>query len=697
MQSEQAEKSDASEEILDTGKARFAQCIEAESLPHARPLALEDQKFLAGEQWPEDVKQARTIDKRPCLVVNRMPQFVRQVTNDQRQNRPSIKVSPVDDKADVDTAKVLQGHIRHIEYQSNADVAYDTAFEGAVGPGFGFFRIISEYCDPYTFDQELRIKAIPNQFSVHLDPASVEPDGSDANFAFIESDLSKEEYKALWPDSEMASHESWETIGNDQPGWATGSRCRVVEYFFKDMEQVALVQMSNGWVGPKDQLPGVLPEGITILQERVARIPVVKWVKMNAVEILEETVIPIPWIPVIPVYGDRRFIDGEVICEGIIRHAKDSQRMLNYFISCETEAIALAPRAPFIVAEGQIEEQYANEWASSSSRNIAYLTYQNIPGAPPPSRNFGEPNVQAITQARIQAGDDIKSTTGIYDASLGARSNEQSGIAIQRRNMQAQTSNFHFVDNLSRSIRHAGRILVAWIPKVYDTERTIRVLGEDGQEEIVKINAVFQEHGEAKKYDLGAGKYDVTVSTGPSFQTKRQEAQAMLMEFMKVIPQHAPMIADLVADNSDWNGKDALKERLRKLLPPGLAEDKEQKPIPPEVQAQMQQMAQMNEQLTQALDQKTQQIEQKTLELESKERIEMQKLQVQLEIERAKLDAKDSLRMFDAELAQIENRMNLLRQNVPIEMEQPASGGMPAAMPIQEQQPLGAPTPDGGF
>ncbi|CAB4152263.1 Phage P22-like portal protein [uncultured Caudovirales phage] len=665
--SEKSKSSD--EEILRIARDRFKLAEEASS--NIRSNALDDLEFRAGEQWPSDVKNARNFEARPCLTINRVPQFIRNVTNDQKQNRSAIKVTPFDDKADIDTAKIIQGIIRHIEYDSNADVAYDSAFEGAAVKGFGYFRVLTEYVDPMSFDQEIKIKKIPNDFSVYFDPTSSEPDGSDANWAFIIDDVLKDDYECDYKDSELASMDDWTSIGDQASGWIQGKSCRVAEYFYKEFKEITLIKLSNGETYEKSKLPQFLPADIQIIGERKSTVPVVYWCKINGVEILEKTIWPGQYIPVIPVYGDMLNVNGEVILEGVIRHAKDSQRMYNYMASTEAETIALAPKAPFIAAEGQIPKEYEAQWKTANSKTHAFLVYKptSLGGqlVGPPQRNIYEAPVQAITNARMQASEDMKATTGIYDAALGSRGNEQSGIAIQRRNMQTQNSNFHFVDNLRISKRHCGRIIVDILPKVYDAPRAARILGEDGQQEIVRINEVFNKNGEQKLYNLSSGKYDVVMETGPSFATKRQEAVASMIDLTKTYPQMAQVAGDLMVGSMDWPGASDIAERLRKTLPPGLVEDKDkpQEQIPPEVKQQMDQMGQLIDQLTQKLNESNDAIKNKTIEIESKERIEFAKMEVDLKKELLKAQGEAALLTYKQELIDVQRRLDLLGINDP--------------------------------
>lgn len=689
------------EEILKVAKDRFNLASEAEA--ENRKHELDDLEFLAGNQWPEGERQARELEGRPCLVVNKLRQPLKQVTNDQRQNRPSIKVHPVDDDADVETAKIFQGIIRHIEYDSSADIAYDTAFEGAAGPGLGYFRVITDYVDPLSFDQKLLIKKIGNRFSVYFDPHSKEPDGSDANWAQIVEDVPKDDFKATYGESKLLNerHGGWEMFQQQSPDWVTESSVKVAEYFYKEFKPSEVYLLFDGRSILKDDfekaaLEDLFPQGFPldpeaiILDKRKTKVPVVHWVKHNGCELLDRKIWPGSSIPIIPVYGDEININGKRIREGLIRQAKDPQRMHNHWVSTETETIGMSPKAPWIGYEGQFEG-HEEKWLTANRRNYAYLEVKpvTVGGAPAPlpTRNVFEPPVQAITNARLQSSEDIKATTGIYDASLGARSNENSGIAIQRRNMQAQTSNFHFVDNLSRSMKHLGRILVELIPKIYDVPRTQRIIGEEGDHQLVRINEVFQKGGEDVIYDLSKGKYDVVIEVGPGFATKRQEAVASMLDFMQVYPAAAQVIGDLLAKNMDWPGAQEISDRLKKIMPPGIAEsDKDKKPLPPEAQAQMAQMDQMIQGLTEELKAKTEEVNQKKLELESKERIEFAKLETNAAIELAKLESKEAITALQEQIRQLDLRTSEL--GLPSNQSNLNEAG-PDQAGLYEEQPTG--------
>lgn len=636
------------EKLLQQARERFKLASDAEE--SIRREALEDLRFRAGEQWPENIKIDRQNTGRPCLTINRIPQFLRQVTNEIRQNRPSIQVNPVDDQADPETAEILQGIMRHIEVSSDADVAYDTAAEHAATFGFGYLRVITDYVDERSFDQEIRIERIRNPFSIYFDPECQKPDYSDARWAFVVQDVDREEYRALYPDSELSGLADMTTVGDQAPGWINGKSVRIAEYWHIDHEEQELALLPDGSVMPAD----MVPEGVPVLRTRTVQVPKVYWCKVNGLEVLEKQEWPGRWIPIVPVLGDEVIVNGERQLYGLVRFARDPQRMYNYWATAETEMIALAPKAPFIGAAGQFEG-FERQWQSANVRNLPYLEYKPVShaGVPmgPPQRQVYEPPIQAISHARMQANDDLKATTGIYDASLGARSNEQSGRAILARQREGDVANFHYADNLARSIKHLGKILLDLIPRIYDAPRVMRIIGAEEVERVVQINAPTRDKGVERIYDLSIGEYDVTVSVGPSFSTKRQEAVDSMLQLSQAYPPLMQVAGDLLVKNMDWPGASEIAERLKKLLPPNLQEEQEEQQVPPAVQAQMSQMAQQNEQLSQALNQATDDLRTKRLEIESRERIEAMKAQTELVKIEAQLSSRENIELLKQEIA----------------------------------------------
>jgi hypothetical protein len=598
------------EKLLETARKRMKLAIEA--LSDSREDELDDLRFRAASpdnqwQWPDQVLSARgavqgsTINARPCLTINKLPQHVLQVTNDQRQNRPSIKVIPVDDKADPKVADILNGIIRHIEYISDADVAYDTACDNQVTYGEGYFRILTEYCDEMSFDQDIKIGRIRNSFSVYMDPTMQDPCGSDAQWCFITQDLTKEEFERQFPKADPVSNFATQGVGDEgMSAWVTAETIRVAEYFYYDNVEKTICQYADGSSAVKGTpeadmklamgIPPMIKDGKPV--ERKTSIKRVKWCKLNGFQVLESNDWAGKYIPVIRVIGNEFEIEGQLYVSGLVRNAKDAQRMYNYWASQEVEMLALAPKAPFIGYGGQFEG-YEDQWKRANIDNVPYLEinpdaadHEGKP-LPLPQRALPPMPQAGIIQAKMGAADDIKGTTGQYDASLGSEANEKSGKAIIARERQTDTGTFHYVDNLARAIRYCGRQIVDLIPKIYDTQRTARIIGVDGEAEHAQIDPnqsqpmVEQEgpSGEIQRiYNPSIGKYDVMVSTGPSYMTKRQEAAEAQAQLLQGNPDLWKVAGDLFVKNLDWPGSDELAKRLAKMVPPELMSDNDESP-----------------------------------------------------------------------------------------------------------------------
>ena len=612
------EKQGGEDNFLATARKRFARAVAAESMN--RQNAVDDLRFKNGEQWPETIKQQRAQEKRPCLTINKMKTFVHQITNDQRQNRPAINVSPVGDGSDPETAKMLKGLIRQIERQSNADIAYDTAFDNAVSNGWGFWRVITEYervpsmARP-SFDQVLRVKRIRNPFRVYLDPDRQEPDASDSEWGFITDLVTKAEFKDTWPDADPCE---WETtsIGEEYKNWVTETHVRIAEYFCKKIKKRKLLALSNGHIGYEDELAPELKEMIEldpslVVNERDVKEEKWCWYKITAKEILEQEPWPGQWMPIVEVVGDEVDVEGKVTKSGLIRDAKDPQRMLNYWETHKTEFIALQPKAPYILEEGQVEG-HENAWKQANIKNNPYLLYKGttIGGkpAPIPQRQPMPAMSTALVQASQEAAQHMQAATGIrFDATLNERMYDESGKALRELKRVGDLGNFHYIDNLARSLRHTGRILIDLIPKVYDTKRVLTIIREDDSEEQVALDPTLQQaRGEEQApdgktrslFNPKVGEYDVAVTIGPSYATKRAEAADSMLGFMKAVPQAGQFIGDLIAKNMDWPGAEEIAARLAAMLPPNLQNMSVGK-FPPEAQAMIQGLKGQLEQLTQ--------------------------------------------------------------------------------------------------
>jgi hypothetical protein len=606
-----------SEDVLTVARSRMTMAISAMS--ETRESELDDLRFYAGSpdnqwQWPADVLQTRgavqgqTINARPCLTINKLPQHVKQITNEQRMNRPGIKVIPADDKGDVEVADVYNGVIRHIEYISDADVAYDTACENQVSYGEGYIRLLTEYCDESTFDQDIKIGRVRNSFSVYMDPLIQDPTGADARWCFITEDLTKAEYERLYPNAAPINTLMSLGVGDQSISqWISENTVRIAEYFYIEYEKATL----NLYPGNVTAFDGT-PEDKSLrmmfgkpLRSRQSDRKRVKWCKINGYEILEERDWAGQYIPVVRVVGNEFEVDGRVYVSGLVRNAKDAQRMYNYWVSQEAEMLALAPKAPFIGYGGQFEG-YETQWKTANTQNWPYLEVNpdvtdgqgNI--LPLPQRAQPPMASSGLLQAKAGASEDIKSATGQYNASLGMSSNERSGKAILARQREGDVGTYHYVDNLARAIRHVGRQLVDLIPKIYDTERIARIIGEDGEPSTVKMNPMQEEPVKKivnqegvvidKIYNPSVGKYDVRVITGPGYATKRQEALESMAQLLQGNPQLWSVAGDLFVKNMDWPGAQDLAKRFQKTLDPKVLADEDN----PALMAANQQMEAMS-------------------------------------------------------------------------------------------------------
>lgn len=576
----------------------------------------EDARFawVPGNQWQTKELHLRHQSHRPTLEINKLPQFLRQITNEVKQNRPAMKVIPSDDFADVETADKLTSLVRYIETRAKGDMAYDEALHWATTVGVGYFRVLTDYTSYGSLNQDICIRPIFDPHSVYFDPDSREVDGCDAQRVLITEDMPRESFERLYPKAD--------TLGipvTDATGWITRDTIRVGEFFRVEYEQA--------------------PKG---LMGKAEAMPRVHWYKLTATEILDHRILPISYIPVFPVYGELRYIEGRKECFGMVRMAKDPQRMYNYWTTIEAELLQLAPKAPWIGAQGQFEGH--PEWNEANIRNFAKLEYVPVVDPvtntvlPPPQRtDFAQVPVGVVT-AKQGSDQDLKAVMGIYDPSLGQASNEVSGRAILARQHSSNVANFHYVDNLGKAIRHAGCVILQWLPHIYDTARTLRILGEDGTIQQWAVNQADPVTGRLWRLDMG--EYDIIATTGPSFATRRQEGAETQLEFLRLNPGSAPLISDLVVKAQDWPGAQQMAQRLKAMLPPEIrqAEDQGQSP---EVGAALAQAGQLEQQLQQVggeLQQTQIALKSKELDVQVKQReLDLKNLELQLKAREAEV------------------------------------------------------------
>lgn len=544
----------------------------------------EELTFLMGgeNQWPDYAREARNAEGRPMLTFNDLPQYLDQVANDQRMNRPSIKVSPADDagagiqigsldgQKTYKAAEVFEGLIRNIEQQSQADSHYDTAHQHAVEAGFGWLRVVTTYAKPHSFDLDIRIKSLRNRTAVIIDPDFEEPDASDMNWAFVFDEMLRTTFDKLYPDAAIGD------LGNLPAIWGGKDKVAVAEYFERHAKRRKLIMLSTGETSWEDEIKDVLDElrakGVTVIRERMVDTYVVRWWKLTANAILRGPVeFPCSTIPIVPVFGKELNIEGKSDYRGMIRHAMDPKRADNFWMTAATERVALAPNAPWLVTPKMIEGA-EGQWATANKGTPAYLTYTPDPQAPGgrPVREQGALMPVAELQMAAAMTDKVKATIGMYSAAVGAQSNETSGKAILARQHESDVGSFTYIDNLTRAIRRIGLILVEMIPRVYDGERVVRILHQDGKGDNVKLNTTVTDEQTGKPIvvnDLSLGSFDVVVKTGPAYSTLRQEAAEALMEFMRVAPNFGALIVDKIANVMDWPGADEIRKRALYTIP----------------------------------------------------------------------------------------------------------------------------------
>jgi hypothetical protein len=571
-------------DFLVTARKRFDRALVSES--ENRKSAIDDLKFKNGEQWPQDIRAERTLQKRPCLTINKMKTFVHQVTNNMRQNRPSINISPVGDGADKNTAMMLKGLIRQIERQSSAEIAYDTGFDSAVSNGWGYWRLLTEYEDDKSFNQVIKVIPIRNPFRVYLDPDHQMPDGSDAKWGFISDLLPREEFEALYPDADPVP---WDQggMGDDSfKDWSTQTHVRIAEYFCYETEKKTLVALNSGESLFLEDLPEEARKLIEVSEELVqnrrdVEINKVMWSKITAHQVLEENEWLGKWIPIIKVSGDVIDIEGKIYYGGLIRDAKDPQRQKNYWATAKTELIALAPKAPYILEEGQVEG-HEQRWQQANLKSYPYLLYKgtSIAGkqSPAPRREpFAGPPAGVI-EAEQSSEQDMMGTTGVrFDATKSERIPDESGRALHQLKLLGELGSFHYTVNLVHALKYTAMQFIDLIPKIYDARRVVTILRDDDTEDRAVIDPNLQvpfqtKHsgmGKVEKlYNPGLGKYDVAITTGPNFMTKRMESAESMLGFMKAVPNAAQIIGGPIARNMDWPGADEIADRMDAMLPP---------------------------------------------------------------------------------------------------------------------------------
>ncbi|HEF4757112.1 hypothetical protein KTF24_13865 [Burkholderia multivorans] len=621
---------------------RFKECQEWEST--FRQRFKDDIRFNFAdsdnqEQWDAKVRATRQIAGQPMVTINKTHTHWLHVVNQSKENKPQIQVSPTGDESTYESAQILEQIIRRIEYISDAQTAYDRATEFQVAGGIGYWRIVTDYTDADGFDQEIYIRQIPDPLSVYLDPHIKTQDGSDARYGFVFNDMPRDDAERKYDNIVKK-----QAISDSPDGWNSRNTIRVAEYYEREESKewlyaieredgsTSMVRESALPVEARELLEKALDEG-SAQRRRVSKWTV-KWYLIVGEEIVERSEWIGSYIPIIRVPGEEIVIEGRLDRKGLVRYLKDPQRSYNYNASAALEYGALQSKSPYIAPVEAIEG-FENYWATANTQNHAYLPYnsadENGNAVPKPERQAPPTSAPVYMEGMQAAEHAMMMATGQYEATFSAQGNEISGVSIEQRQKQGERVTFHFQDNLAKAIRFTGKQLIDLIPKVYDTRRVIRIMGESGDEQQIQIDP--QAPQSLQKTESGAdakiaaifnpkvGSYDVVAKVGPNFETRRQQAFDAMTQLLAAQPQLSGVIGDLYMLMADFPAADKLQERMRnwiQTMTPGILGDG---PSPQvlQLQQQLQQAVQLIQQLHQQLQDKNIQheLEQKRIDMDA--------------------------------------------------------------------------------
>lgn len=667
-------------ELLKRLRERFKRCMDNSTEIANRQLAISDLKFVnvPGEQWDEVTKKERGND-RPMYEFNKLRITIKRVVNDMRANRPQGKVRGVEDN-DKDTAEVYEGLCRNIWNVSDGDTVIDYAAEYQVGGGMGAWRVSTKYSSDEAFEQDISVEQIKNPFNLYADPSCQDPLKRDAHFWFLVDRINKDVFEAKYPDKEPVNFE--DSQFDDDGDWQDEDSVRICEYWWKEPVTKQLCLLSSG--ATIDKLVDSVPRGTKVIKERSVKAYQIKTAICSGDAVLEG---PSDWagteFPFVIVYGEYIVIDGKTHWFGLTRFAKDAQRSYNYSRTAITETIALAPQAKWWATTEQAKG-HTEQWAEAHKLNRPFMLFNADPKQAGAPQRMGGPDVPiALIQESQIASDEIKAVTGIFDPSLGNQSNETSGIAIRQRQQQGEIATFNYSDNLAKGIRRTWEILIDLIPKIYDTQRAVRILGADGAEKYIKVNSI-DENGQAVN-DLARGKYDVTITVGPSFSTQRQEA----VEAYTAIGQSNPVLwqaaGDLMFKAMDLPYSDQIAERWKAMLPPQIQQTLNQDgKQSPEVQAAMMQAQQAMSQVEQhgqLVQQAAQEAQQEKAEAD-KAKSDVQLAQANLKVQAAQLQTQQA--QLEAQFAKMQ--ADLAKQQTALDGSQAGAEGANQATQLAIEQ-----------
>lgn len=602
-----AGSADKDADVLTTMRKRFEHVCTVDS--ENRESYIQNVKISSSaDQWDEEVKKRRGVN-RPALTFNLLNLVVKQIIGDYRQNKMAIEVLPAGGASTEDKAEILAGLIRNIETDSNASLAYVNGLECSSRGNIGYIRIMTEYEADDVFNQKLVIKPVHNPLTVYFDPAAKMVTRQDAQYCLVTEMISKDEFRRLYPEAEENGWDIVDINSDDMEDWGTDDQIRVCEYFTKETATARLVAFDSGAtvsIDSDDEIEALKQIGWNPIKERKANRINIKWRKCTGSHVLEERVFKTKYIPIIPVLGEEVNIEGKTCLRSAVYYAIDAQHSYNYERSTSIERSALAAKAPWIVTQKQIE-MYRDQWDTANTTPQPYLVHTPDPAMPAGPQRIEPPSPSGADLQNSQAAaQDVQRTTGIFDSQIGQKTNVVSGVGLQEQQSQGATSTFIFLDNLRSAIEQCGRVLVDWIPQVYDKERVLRIINAEDDIEMETVNQQKQNPllGVTEVLnDITVGQYDVIVTAGKAFASRRKEAVDGMLTWAKNFPNQAPLVADLVIGNMDVPGGDVMAARIKRSLPPQVVNDPdspEGQQAAAQAQAQQQQAKQTQQQLLQA-------------------------------------------------------------------------------------------------
>lgn len=671
-------------DLLTRIRERYKVMVEADQ--ENRRAALEDLKFvnLPGYQWDANMRQER--GERPCYEFNKLRINGKRVINEIRANRPQGKVRAVEG-GDKETAELYEGLCRNIWNISDGDSVVDAAAEYQVDAGMGAWRIDTEYSHDSTFDQDIYIRPIKNPFCLYVDPGCRDIMKRDAEDWILTERLSKKAFEAKYGDAEKVDFE--ESEFDDEDEWEDDGTVRVCEYWYKEPydKEIWLVQSPNGPItvdSTSDEARGIDQQAI--IKRRTAKCERIMMVIISGSAILEG---PAEWagsqFPFVMIYGEHKVVDGKVLWWGLHRFAKDAQQSYNVSRTAIDETIALAPKAKWWATADQAKG-LTGQWAEAHRKNRPFMLYNadgKVPG-PPVMMPGADVSVALLQQATV-AAQDIRDVTGLHEASFGEESSEKSGIALARKQNQAQIVTYNFPDNMAKGIRRTWEILIDLIPNIYDAERELRIVGADGAEDYKRVNQIVfdpQTGQSLRVNDMTVGRYDVTITVGPSFATLRQEAAEVYGELGAKNPALMQVAGDLVFKSLDYPYADEIAKRWQTILPPPIQKMlSEGKDIPPEAQAvmnQAEQAMQIVQQQTQLVQAAAQEVQQEQAQSE-KQKAEVEKALANLKTAEAQFEAKIAKTLADLSTREAQLSLREAQVNSQAEEAESATGELSEA------------------